>query len=184
MKTNNPAPEVFDILDEHGAFVGEVASRDECHQRGLWHKAVSLTIVSCDRQKVLLQLRAKDRKLWPNLWDNTAGGHVDAGEWGYQAVVRETKEELGIKVDPARLVFMGATSSDEVCGSMINRHFNEYYVTFLDIDIKDLVLQSEEVAEVKWFDIEELKHRIENNFDGLTCKDDYWQYLLRYLESL
>lgn len=184
MKTNNPVPEMFDVLDEHGAFVGEVASRDECHRRGLWHKAVSLTIVSRDRQKVLLQLRAKDRKLWPNLWDNTAGGHVDAGEWGYQAVVRETKEELGFMVDPAELVFIGATSSDEVCDSMINRHFNEYYVTFLDIDIKNLSLQTVEVADIKWFSVADLAQRIKNNFDGLTRKDDYWQYLLRYLKSL
>lgn len=176
--------EMLDVIDDHGCFIGEAKSREECHAKGLRHKAVSLTIVSRDKEKVLLQRRAKDRKLWPNLWDNTAGGHVNAGEWGYQAVIRETDEELGIKINPRNIVFYGATSSEDDHVSRIERHFNEYYVTFCDVDIANLKLQSEEVAEVKWFSIEELKHRIENNFDGLTRKDDYWRYLLRYLESL
>lgn len=180
---NSAEVEMFDVLDAHGAFTGEVASRAECHAKGLWHKATSITILSSDKEKVLLQLRAKDRRLWPNLWDNTAGGHVDAGEWGYQAVLRETKEELGIDIDPTELTFIGATSSDENVAGMISRHFNEYYVAFLDLDIQDLTLQAAEVAEAKWFDVDDLKRRVQNNFDGLTRKDDYWWYLLRYLET-
>ena len=181
--SNNLAPEMFDVLDEHGAFTGEIASRKECHEKGLWHKAVSLTILNKDKDKVLLQLRAKDRKLWPNLWDNTAGGHVDAGEWGYETVVRETAEELGVTIDPHKMIFIGATSSDETSPGMINRHFNEYYVTFQDVDLADIKLQDAEVADIKWFDVSDLKDRIRNNYDGLTRKDDYWQYLLKYLEA-
>jgi len=59
--------EFFDVLDEHGDFTGEVLSRDECHKRGLWHKAAVVFIVSNDNQRVLLQLRGANKKLWPNL---------------------------------------------------------------------------------------------------------------------
>lgn len=179
--TTSPTQEMFDVLDNHGAFLGKVASHEECHSKGLWHKAVSLTILSKDKKRALLQLRSEDRKLWPNLWDNTAGGHVDAGEWGYEAVIRETMEELGIKVDPREMVFIGATSSDEVAHGTINRHFNEYYILFQDVDLANIQLQNAEVADIKWFDVDDLRRRIQNNYEGLTRKDDYWQYLLKYL---
>ena len=86
--------EYFDVLNEYGEFTNKVASRDECHEKGLYHKAVVVFIISLDGNKVLLQQRSANKKLWPNLWDITAGGHVLAGEFGYQAVIRETKEEI------------------------------------------------------------------------------------------
>lgn len=83
--------EFFDVLNENGEYINEIASRDECHKKGLWHRAVVVFIVSNDNKKVLLQQRSSTKKLWPNLWDITAGGHVLSNELGYQAVIREAK---------------------------------------------------------------------------------------------
>ena len=47
-----------------------------------------------DNKNVLLQKRSNTKKLWPNMWDVTVGGHVDSGEFGRQALIREVKEEL------------------------------------------------------------------------------------------
>ena len=41
---------------------------------------------------------AQSKKLWPGLWDVGVGGHVDAGEFGYQAIIREATEELGLQL--------------------------------------------------------------------------------------
>lgn len=41
---------------------------------------------------------AQSKKLWPGLWGVGVGGHVDAGEFGYQAIIRETTEELGLQL--------------------------------------------------------------------------------------
>ena len=38
------------------------------------------------------------------MWDVTVGGHVDSGEFGRQALIRETKEELGIEISDAIFV--------------------------------------------------------------------------------
>ena len=89
--------EMFDVLNELGEFTGEVATRDECHEKGLWHRAVYAFIID-DNFNVLLQKRSANKKLWPNKWDVTIGGHVNAGEFGRQALIRECKEELGIEI--------------------------------------------------------------------------------------
>lgn len=85
--------EYFDVLNEKGIYTGEVKTREECHEKGLWHKAVVVFIINSKNQ-VLLQKRSKQKKLWPDMWDITAGGHVDSGEFGFQAIIRECKEEL------------------------------------------------------------------------------------------
>lgn len=32
--------EMLDVLNERGEFTGKVATREECHKEGLWHRAV------------------------------------------------------------------------------------------------------------------------------------------------
>ena len=174
--------EFFDVLNEWGEYTDKVESREVCHKNGLWHRAVVVFILSTDNQKVLLQQRSSSKKLWPNLWDITAGGHVLTGELGYQSAIRETKEEIGISIDKNELTFIGATTSENKSGDIINRHFNEYYIVHKDVDIKDVVIQKDEVQDIKWFDKEEVIRRISNNYEDLTDKIGCWNYLLKYFE--
>lgn len=174
--------EFFDVLNEWGEYTNQVESREVCHKNGLWHRAVVVFILSTDNKKVLLQQRSSSKKLWPNLWDITAGGHVLTGELGYQSAIRETKEEIGISIDKNELTFIGATTSENKSGDIINRHFNEYYIVHKDVDIKDVVIQKDEVQDIKWFDKEEVIQRVNNNFEDLTDKIGCWNYLLKYFE--
>ena len=176
--------ELFDVLNSNGEYINKTASREECHKKGLWHKAVVLFILSEDNKKILLQQRGANKKLWPSLWDMTAGGHVLAGEFGYQACIRETKEELGIDIDKKSMEFIGVTTSENIKNDIINRHFNEHYIVHKNIKLKDIVLQKEEVQDIRWFDIENLKIRINNNYEDLTGKIGCWNYLMRYLEII
>ena len=52
--------EKFDVLNELGEFTGKVATRDECHTNGLWHRAVYAFIVDRDFN-VLLQKRSANK---------------------------------------------------------------------------------------------------------------------------
>lgn len=175
--------EYFNVLNERGEYTGEIESRENCHKNGLWHKAVALFIIN-NKGQVLLQKRSKNKKLWPNMWDMTAGGHVLAGEFGFQTVIRETKEEIGIDVSKKDITFIGASISSNQKGEIINNHFNEYYIVNSDVDEKSLKLQEEEVSEVKWIDKEEIIKRIQNKYDGITDKQGCWEYLLEYYKWL
>lgn len=180
---NEDMEEIFDVLAPDGSYTGETATRGECHQRGLWHKAVVVFVVSSDNKNILLQLRSADKKLWPNLWDVAAGGHVDAGELGYQAALREAREELGLDLEKEDLEFIGATTSENHIGDVINNHYNEYYVTHSDAKPQDLKLQPEEVQDARWFSADELAQRVADGYDGLTDKVGCWNHILHYLQT-
>lgn len=173
--------EFFDVLKENGEYAGRIESRDMCHNEGLWHKAVTVFVINSKNQ-VLLQKRSSNKKMWPNMWDITAGGHVLAGEFGFEAIIRETKEELGINLEKNDITFIGVATSENIKGDIINRHFNEFYIANKEIDETKLKLQEEEVSEVKWIEKDEIIERIKNNYNGITDKQGCWEYLIKYYE--
>ncbi|MDO5307702.1 MAG: NUDIX domain-containing protein [bacterium] len=174
--------EFFDVLNEFGEFTGETATREECHEKGLWHRAVYAFIIDND-SNVLLQKRSGNKKLWPNLWDVTVGGHVDSGEFGRQALIREVKEELGIEIKDDDIKYLVGSTSINEKGSIINKHYNECYLITKKIDISKVMLQEEEVSEIKYFPKDEVLRRISNNYEGLTNKTGPWNFLKVILEK-
>lgn len=175
--------EYFDILDDKGVYTNKTASRDECHNKGLWHRAVVLHIIN-SKGLILLQKRSSNKKMWPNMWDITAGGHVLAGELGFQALIRESNEEIGLDINKKDLLFIGSALSTNIQGDIINNHMNEYYVfdSQNDIDITKLKLQPEEVQDIRWFDRAEVEKMIGDGYKEITDKIECWKMLLRYLD--
>ena len=174
--------EKFDVLNELGEFTGKTASRDECHTKGLWHRAVYAFIIDKD-SNVLLQKRSSNKKLWPDRWDVTIGGHVLAGEFGRQALIRECKEELGIDITDDEIKYIVSTTSIYNKNGYINNHYDECYLITKDINIEDLTLQKEEVSDAKYFSKEDIIKRIDNNYDELTEKTVSWSIFKTILES-
>lgn len=174
--------EILDVLNEYGEFTGKIATREECHKKGLWHRAVYAFIID-KNGNVLLQKRSNKKKLWPNMWDVTVGGHVDSGEFGRQALIREVKEELGIEVKDNEIKYLIGSTSINNNGDIINKHYNECYLITKKIDLLKIKLQKEEVSEVKYFPKDELLNKIENNYDGLTTKTGPWNFLDKILKQ-
>ena len=83
---------------------------------------------------------------------SSTGGHIDKGETPLISIVREIKEELGIVVDSNELEYLGYLLYDRPIRFM-------YYLK-KDIDIKDIVVQEEEVEFVKYMSVSEIKEII------------------------
>ena len=88
--------EYFDVINEKDEVVGK-ATREECHKKGLLHRAVHIILVS-KKGQILLQKRSMKKDLYKGWWIDAAAGHVDSGESCEQAASREVKEELGLNV--------------------------------------------------------------------------------------
>ncbi|MCL2354884.1 MAG: NUDIX domain-containing protein [Oscillospiraceae bacterium] len=174
--------EIFDVLKENGEYTNKTATREECHEKGLWHRA-TVVVVMNSKNQILLQQRSKTKKLWSNMWDVSAGGHVLVGEFSYNTAIRETKEEIGLDITEKDLLFIGSSCSTKIQGDIIDNHFNEYFIVTKDMDISKLELQTEEVQDIKWFGIEDLLKRIHNNYEGITDKTGCWTCLAKYLET-
>jgi isopentenyl-diphosphate delta-isomerase len=91
-KSANP-DELFDVVDDGDQIVGQ-ASRREVHARKLRHRAVHVMIHNAAGH-LFLQRRSPAKDTFPDCWDSSCTGHVDAGEDYLTATRRELGEELG-----------------------------------------------------------------------------------------
>ncbi len=88
--------EIFPIVNTEGKVIGS-ATRTECHAGTfILHPVVHLHIFN-SQGDLYLQKRVMTKKIQPGKWDTAVGGHVDYGESVEEALLRETREELGIQ---------------------------------------------------------------------------------------
>lgn len=106
-----------------------------------------------DKKEFLIQKRSSNRKSNPSKWAFT-GGAVDFGETSIEGALREMKEELGIKETRDNI---------ELILSLKREHdFVDVWLIKQNININDIIIQKEEVSEVKYVTLNELQNIIEN----------------------
>ena len=86
--------EMFDVVDEQDNVLKQ-EKRDVVHSNNLLHRAVHVLVFN-KRKELLLQKRSILKDKFPNVWDSSAAGHLDAGEDYESCVFRELNEELGV----------------------------------------------------------------------------------------
>lgn len=88
--------EIFPIVNAEGEVIGS-ATRTECHAGTfILHPVVHLHIFN-SKGDLYLQKRVMTKKIQPGKWDTAVGGHVDYGEKIEEALLREAREELGVR---------------------------------------------------------------------------------------
>lgn len=153
----NDFMEILDILDENGQLTGERSSREEVHQKGLWHRVVHIWILN-SRGEVLIQKRSARKLTSPNLWVMSCEGHLAAGDSSEETVLKELHEELGLSIEPADIEFLYGYKRKSITnnGTYFGNHFIDVFLIRSDFNVADLKLQEEEVAEVRWIKIDEM----------------------------
>lgn len=148
--------EKFELVDENGNKTGKILNileidNRECVPDGYFVSIVWVLIIN-DKNELLLQKRSMLKKFYPGKL-GICGGKVDFNEETIDAAVRETYEEIGVKLDKNDLKFLCNIKGD-------GAYITVFYVR-KNIDINECILQKEEVDEIKYFNIEKLKE-IEN----------------------
>ncbi len=138
--------ELVDIVDDDDRVIATV-TRAEMRAGRLQHRAVSIAVMSSDRQ-LLVHRRADDKDVWPGMWDVAAGGVVAAGESYEMAARRELAEELGIEVADFRYLGEGRFVDESV--ALIGRGF-------LAVHDGPFTFTDGEIAEVRWVDADQIK---------------------------
>lgn len=168
--------ELLDIVDEYGNFTGEVVDREKTHDLNLLHWEVAIFIIN-NKKQVLLQKRAATKRYSPNKWGLCAG-HVGSGEGIEETALREAEEEIGLKLLLEDLHILNEREiKKRDNNSCLTRM---YYVICNENNFK---VQTEELSEVKWFNIEDVIEMIKHHDESLTLKEDRL-YLLEKLKEL
>lgn len=143
--------EIVDVYNKRKELIGKKKERYE-KVDGQYTQYVHLWIMN-DENKFLIQKRAKNKKINPNKWSQT-GGAVDSGETVIEAAIREVKEELGISIGKEDIEFMLSYKRRYT--------FMDVFLVRKNIELKEVVLQKEEVQEVKWVTEEEIDDMIKS----------------------
>jgi isopentenyl-diphosphate delta-isomerase type 1 len=149
------------VVDEQDNPIGN-ETMEKVREQGLIHR-IARIMVEDPSGRLLLQKRTA-KLLWPNCWDNSAAGHVDANEDYLTAAKRELFEEIGIKA--SELEELGIYFTDTTQGTNTLKRFNAVYRLVTDSAPTDV--QNDEVAEVKWFTRNEIRDLIQKHPDQVT----------------
>ena len=154
--------ELLILVDSEDQSIGEL-DKASCHNgEGKLHRAFSLFVLNSKGQ-ILLQKRAKNKRLWGGYWSNSCCSHPRVGESMVDAVVRRSEQELGLAVD-AKFVykfeysakFGEAGSERELCSIYVAQTSDEP------------VFNTEEISACRWVSPAKLAKALVDNADHYT----------------
>ena len=167
--------ELWDVYDVNRQRTGKIIERPSAWGQEAYHLIIHVAVFD-GTHRMLIQRRSPEKHAWANLWDLSAGGSAVAGEDSWQAAERETREELGLRLDLAHVRPHFSIN--------YTRGFDDFYtVEIPSLDLSSLKLQNGEVAEVRWASLEDVRQMLKDGtfvpyFPGLIellweVKDNY-----------
>ena len=160
--------ELRDLYDENKKLTGETIYKGQDVPKGRYYITV-VVFIQNSKNEFLLQKRVKNKD---GKWATT-GGHPISGKTSKQGIIAEIKEELGIDVVEENIKLFKTIKTED--------DFVDIYYLKEDIDIKKIRIQKEEVEDVKWATVDEIKELIKNAaFSESHAK--FFELSLKYLK--
>jgi len=142
-------------------------------KEGEYSQVVHLWIQN-DEGKFLFQKRSMNKRVFPGKWSVTGGG-CECEESPVEAAKRECKEELGVELNIENMELIMSIKRIKV--------FMDIFLLKQNFKIEDIVLQRDEVDEVKWFSKEEILELIKEDKVGTSMKI-YCDMLFKLIEAV
>lgn len=164
--------EIWQELDFNGERLGGIkpATFDESKVKLFYGTAVMLYRFKDGEVEYLFQHRSKFLKGNPDKWDVSAGGHINLDEDELDGIVREAREEIGVKLEKDKL--------ELAAGFLRWKVFVVLY--FYDWTSKEdkFSFDDQEVEEVKWVKYSELE-AFWPNLKQILANDEVFKYYLK-----
>ena len=174
--------ERFDLFDKHGNKLDKTMLRGSKCKPGEYHKVVHIWIQNA-KDEFLVQQRNKASDLYPYQWAPTAGA-VIAGETALEAVIRETKEEIGVLLKREEIIYKDTFFIEQYDTNYII----EVFLIHRDVDLNTCVIDKTEVKQIAYMSKKEILQRIRTktfwDFLSLWPKIDYFRALRRNNEHI
>ena len=140
------------------------------------------------RVQILLQKRSQNKDSFPGKFDTSSAGHIQAGDEPLESALRELKEELGISAVPEQLHFAG-TFPISFAKEFHEKMFRDEEIAFVyifnePVNTDELILQTEEVESVQWFDLEEVCEKCEKHRDIFCVPTGGLEVVRKYLDTV
>lgn len=166
--------EILNIVDDTDHVIGQ-ATRRNIHLNGLLHREVAVWVYN-DTGELLLQRRAPDKDIAPNLLDTSAGGHVGIGDTYVQAAVKELKEETNIEasVKDLALITKNERKSGQQLDGKINNAIRLVFVYHFNREKDDLRMEEGKITSLEWWPMEKLLNLSDTEkkeFSSFVIKD-------------
>lgn len=174
--------ELIDVLDENGNKTGEILTREQIHKKGLCHRIIVVAIIDT-KGHILMQQRSKSKVENPGKWDVSAAGHVSSGQTSIEAAIRETLEELNIKVNKEELHYI-LTYKDKAKVDedyIDNQIYDCYIVKKEKIELENIKIQKSELEQVKLCDLNQFNEIIKS--ENIIKRDELYTEIIKYLKN-
>lgn len=142
--------EYRDLYNENKIVTGKTYLKGSQIPEG-FYKSIVISFIENNDGDILIQKRSK---LKNGKWALT-GGHPKAGESSIEGIITEIYEELGILIPKKEINLIKSIRKDN--------YFCDFYYIKQNIKIENLILQKEEVEEVKWLTKNEINKLIDND---------------------
>lgn len=141
------------LVNDKDEIIGKKDRAEIDYTRDIFRTA-SLWITN-SKGEVLLAQRKFDKKVDPGKWGEAVGGTVEGNDSYEETVVREAEEELGLteitpNIGPKQFITVPC------------RYFVQWYEVTLDEPIEAFTIQPEEVEQVAWIPLSQLREELQN----------------------
>lgn len=166
--------EIFEIVNKAGEVIG-LEKRSIVHGNPkLMHRVVHCLIFN-SKQELYLQLRSMNKDVQPGKWDTSVGGHLMPKETIFNAIKRETSEELNINLKNFKHLYQYIMSNDIE---------TELVDTFMATYDALIIPNYDEISEGKFWTKQDIDKNLNNNIFTPNFIDEWNRYNTIYLKGI